>query len=97
MEKIISLPILLVGLYALSAVFIKRNRQNWRGTGIKTGALTNLGFGLFFTHGAAVILLVELPFESFISALFIAVIPMCSFFYIIAKGYSRDVAKHNAV
>ena len=94
MEKSISLPVLGVGIYLLSEVFLKRHRNNWSGTKIKMGPITNLGTGIFFVYGASMMLFVPLPFETFIEALIFAIIPMLGSFILVLKGYKIDVENH---
>jgi len=59
-------------------------------TKIKTGALSNLGAGLFFIYGAGLTLFAPLPFESFILALAFGLVPMLGFFSLAYKGYKVD-------
>jgi len=47
---------LLMGAYALAAVFVPRWRAGWRGTHVMGGAITHLGFGLAFTAAGALLM-----------------------------------------
>ncbi|WP_133406534.1 hypothetical protein [Parashewanella tropica] len=94
MDIIFAIPAFLAGLYILSSVFYKQNRMNWAMTDIETGSLTNLGLGLFFMYGSGTIIFVDLPFQSFTTAIFVGVAPAAFFFFLIYKGYKADYRKH---
>ena len=93
-SNIITLSILCFGLYFLTSVFIKKLRLNWSFTTITTGAISNIGLGLFITYGALVILFVPLPFGNFFTAIIFGVVPMVISWLIAFKGYKIDMQNH---
>ena len=68
--------------------------MKWALTKVITGAITNLGAGLFFTYGALIILFVPLPFENFFFAFIFGILPMLGSWALAFKGYKIDVQNH---
>jgi|GEM_PF-6511034 hypothetical protein len=82
-----------VGCHCLLAIPVAKLRKNWRGTKIKTGAVSNLGFSILFLQGAAVTLFLTEQFERFIDVFAFVVIPASLAIWLCFLGYKKDAER----
>src|ERR1043166_5496563 len=56
MNIVLGILFLLFGLFSVVEIFVPRLRLPWRGTRVRSGPVTCLGFALIFTTGGVLIL-----------------------------------------
>lgn len=91
---IMEIALIAIALRCFLSIPFSNLRMNWRGTKIRTGSISNLGFGVFFLHGSLVTYFVKEPIESFITVLVYVIAPASFALWLCFYGYKRDSAKY---
>ena len=87
---------LAISLRSLISVPVASLRMNWRGTNIRTGAISNLGFGIFFLNGSILTLFIKEPIDSFLTVFVFVIVPVALASWLCFHGYKCDTNRDGA-
>ena len=57
LQTLFGIPLVCLGIYALTCVRVPSWRACWKGTRVRTGAVSNLGLGLTFVAAGTILIL----------------------------------------